>query len=99
MPWWRSHWGRRAAGGYILLVAAASGFATYHLLFAASRFQTSGSLLIGLGLPWSRTLTPLVDATSSRAIWLVLVLSFALNAVMLCFIGSRFEQLARGERR
>jgi hypothetical protein len=94
--WWQSNWGRRLAGGYILLVAAVAGYITYRLLFAAGRSPAIGSVMVTLGFPWSRTLGALLGSNSTPAIWLILVGSFALNAAMLCFIGSRLEQLARG---
>jgi hypothetical protein len=98
MRGWRSRWGRRASAAYVLLLSAALGYATYHALFNRSRFMFPGTLLVSLGLPWTRTMTGTLDSTSGGALWPTLFVSFAINAGMLYFIGSRFEQLARGPR-
>ena len=71
---------------------------TYHLLSTRSRLALPADIMITLGLPWTQTLGGLLDSPSASAAGLVLVVSFAINAAMLCFIGSRLEQLARGER-
>ena len=87
----RSRWGSRAAAGYFLLLSAAAGYVTYHALFNRSRFLFPGTLLLSLGLPWTRTMT---DGTG----WPALLVSFAVNAGMLYFIASRLEQLARSKQ-
>jgi hypothetical protein len=87
----RSRWGRRAAALYILVLSAAAGYVTYQAVFNRARFSFPGSLLRALGLPWTRTLT-------GGGGWAALFVSFAANAAMLYFIGSRLERLARGER-
>ena len=86
----RSRWGRRAAAAYILVLSAAAGYVTYQALFNRSRFLFPGTLLLSLGLPWTRT--------TGGAGWLILLVSFAINAGMVYFIASRFERLAQGER-
>lgn len=98
LPGWRSRWGRTLAGSYILLISAATGFVSYRLLFAHDSFDRSGLILSRLGLPWTRTLGGVIDPASGGAIWLVLLVSFAVNTLMLLFVGSRLEQLARSER-
>jgi hypothetical protein len=85
----RSRWGSRAAGAYLLALSAATGFVTYQACFNRSRFEFPGSLLLSLGLPWTRTWT--------GASWPALFLSFAVNAGLLYLIGSRFERMGRGE--
>jgi hypothetical protein len=82
--WGQSRWGRRAAAVYILLVAAAAGYVTYHALFNRSRFVFPGALLLSLGLPWTRAM--------DDAEWPLLIAAFTLNAGMLYFVGSRFER-------
>ena len=67
---------------------AAAGFVTYQALFNRSRFFFPGTLLLSLGLPWTRTLSEGIG-------WPALLVSFAVNAGMLYFIGSRFERLSR----
>jgi hypothetical protein len=99
ITWWRSRWGRRAAGAYILLLSAAAGFATYDLAFAARRTEFPAGLMLTLGLPWTRTISGLIEASPGGGPWVVLIVSFAVNAAMLCYIGSRLEQLARGGER
>jgi hypothetical protein len=90
MFWGRSRWGRRAAAAYILFLAAAAGYVTYQAFFNRYRFVFPGTLLLSLGLPWTRAM--------SGAAWPVLVVSFAINTGMLYFIGSSFERLARGDQ-
>lgn len=76
---------------YLLILSAAAGYVTYQALFNRSRFAFPGTLLQSLGLPWTRTL-------AGGGSWPALLVSFAVNAGMLYFIGSRFERLARGEQ-
>ena len=78
-----SRWGRRAAAGYFLLLSAAAGFVTYQALFTRTRFGFPGGLLVSLGLPWTR---------AAGDEWPALLVSYAINAAMLYFIGSRLEQ-------
>jgi hypothetical protein len=89
-----SRWGSRVAAGYLLLLSAAAGFVTYQALFNRSRFIFPGGLLVSLGLPWTRTMRGALDAGSGTS-WTILLVSFAINAGMLYFIGSRFEARAR----
>ena len=96
---WRSSWGWRAAAGYALLLSAAAGYLTYHRLFNFTRFRFPGTLLVSLGLPWTRLFWAGPSAEAGSDGWLVLLVSFAVNAGMLYFIGSRMEQLARGSSR
>lgn len=95
---WQSQWGRRAAAAYIFLLSAAAGYLTYHRLFASSRFAFPGTLLLSLGLPWTRTIGGALDPGSGRGAWPVLLVSFAVNTAMLYFIGSRLEQRSRQAR-
>lgn len=83
----RSRWGSRAAAGYFLLLSAAAGYVTYQALFNRTRFLFPGTLLLSLGLPWTRTMT---DGTG----WPALLVSFAVNLCMLYFIGAQFERLS-----
>jgi hypothetical protein len=85
-----SRWGRRAAAAYLLLLSAAAGYVTYQALFNRTRFTFPGALLRSLGLPWTGTLV--------GGSWTSLLVSFAINAGMLYFLGSRFERLAHGEQ-
>ena len=87
----RSQWGSRAAAAYLLVLSAAAGYVTYQALFNRSRFLFPGSLLLSLGLPWTRTLSEGVG-------WLALLASFVVNAGMLYFIGSRLERLGRSSK-
>lgn len=64
---------------------------TYHALFSRSPFIFPGSVLLSLGLPWTRTM-------NGGGAWPTLLVSFAINAAMLYFIGSRVERLARENR-
>ena len=89
-----SRWGSRAAAGYLLLLSAAAGFVTYQALFNRSRFDFPGGLLISLGLPWTRTMSGALEPGASIS-WTILLVSFAINAGMLYFIGSRFEARSR----
>ena len=86
-----SRWGGRAAAAYLLLLSAAAGYVTYQALFNRSRFTFPGALLQSLGLPWTGTL-------AGGGSWTALLVSFAINAGMLYFLGSRFERLAHGEQ-
>jgi hypothetical protein len=86
-----SRWGSRAAAGYLLLLSAAAGYVTYQVLFHRPRFGFPGGLLLSLGLPWTRTIGGVLDPGSGRTAWPILLVSFAINAGMLYFIGSRFE--------
>ena len=70
------------------MLSAAAGYVTYHALFNRSRFFFPGTLLLSLGLPWTRTMA---DGTG----WPTLLVSFAVNAGMLYFIGSRLERMGR----
>lgn len=92
MPWVSSRWGRKAIAAYLLFLSAAAGYVTYQVLFNPSRFIFPGSLLQSLGLPWTRTMT-------GGGAWPTLLVSFAINAGMLYFIGSQVERVARGEQR
>jgi hypothetical protein len=76
---------------YLLVLSAAAGYVTYQAIFNRSRFIFPGTLLQSLGLPWTRTL-------SGGGNWPALLVSFAVNAGMLYFLGSRLERLARGEQ-
>jgi hypothetical protein len=91
-----SRWGSRAAAGYLLLLSAAAGFVTYQALFNRSRFDFPGGLLIALGLPWTRTMSGALDPGAGIS-WTILIVSFAINAGMLYFIGSRFEARSRSK--
>jgi hypothetical protein len=84
--WGQSRWGRRAAAVYILLIAAAAGYVTYHALFNRARFGFPGVLLLSLGLPWTRAM--------DGAGWPLLLAAFALNAGMLYFVGVSLERLS-----
>lgn len=95
MGWWQSRWGRHAARAYILLLSAVAGYLTYHRLFGSARRVFPGTLLLSLGLPWTRTLGGMLDPAMGRGAWPLLLVSFAANTAMLYFIGSRLEQLAR----
>jgi hypothetical protein len=87
----RSRWGSRAAAGYFLLLSAAAGYVTYQALFNRTRFLFPGTLLLSLGLPWTRTMT---DGTG----WPALLVSFAVNLGAFYFIGAQLEQLGRSNR-
>lgn len=91
-PWASSRWGRQAAAAYLLSLSAAAGYVTYQALFNRSRFIFPGTLLESLGLPWTRVMT-------GGGEWPALLVSFAINAGMLYFIGSQIERVARGEQR
>ena len=89
-----SRWGRQAAAGYLLLLSAAAGFVTYQALFNRYSFTFPGGLLVSLGLPWTRTMSGALDPAGGIS-WTILLVSFAINAGMLYFIGSRFEARSR----
>lgn len=90
MTWVSSRWGRQAAAVYLLFLSAAAGYVTYQAFFNRSRFAFPGGLLRSLGLPWTRTMT-------GGGGWPFLLVSFAINAGMLYFIGSRLERLAKNQ--
>lgn len=92
--WWRSRWGRNAARTYIFLLSAVAGYLTYYRLFGPARVFP-GTLLLSLGLPWTRTIGGMLDPAMGRGAWPLLLVSFAANTAMLYFIGSRLELLAR----
>ena len=85
----QSRWGSRAAAGYLLLLSAAAGYVTYQLLFNRPEFFFPGRLLLSLGLPWTR---------AAGAQWAGLLVSYAMNAAMLYFIGSRLESGYRNQQ-
>ena len=89
-----SRWGSRIAAGYVLLLSTAAGFVTYQALFNRSRFVFPGGLLVSLGLPWTRTMDPAPPPGSAGTTWAILLISFAINAGLLYFIGSRLEARA-----
>lgn len=89
----RWHWGRVLAAGYILLVAMAAGYVTYRLLFAGPRSEFVGIIMIVLGLPWARILGSSLPIHGSAGVGLVLVLSYAMNTLLLYLGGASIQRV------
>jgi hypothetical protein len=89
----RRHWGRVLAAGYILLIAMAAGYVTYRLLFAGPRSEFVGIIMIILGLPWARILGSSLPFHGSAGVGLVLVLSYAMNTLLLYLGGASMQRV------
>jgi hypothetical protein len=89
----QSRWGRRLAALYLLVVAFAGGFLSYHAIVAPHSSQPLAALVIGAGMPWSFLLSRALDPDGTGAVLLVMGSCLVLNTLLLYWVGVGLDHL------
>ncbi len=87
----KSRWGRRLAALYLLVVAFAGGFFSYHAIVSPRSYQALGAVVAIAGMPWSFVLARTFDPDAASVVLLAMGFSILLNVVLLYWLGSGLE--------